>query len=236
VKLVTIIQARTGSTRLPGKVLAEVGGSSVLSWVVHRVRRSEHHGTIVVATSKLDRDDAVAVECARVGVPCFRGSEGDVLDRYYRAMKAFEAEIVVRVTADCPLLDAALFDLTVDSHVRGAADYVTVEGVPEGLPAETISHAALRRAWREATAAYDREHVTPYVFTRPDEFDVVMLQPPPALARSDWRLTLDDEHDLALLRALHDATGGTAIELGADELVEIVAADPHLLELATRRP
>ena len=234
--VVTIIQARTGSTRLPAKVLETVGGRSVLSWVVHRVRRSRLHGTIVVATSELERDETVAAECSRLDVPCFRGSETDVLDRFYRAMEAFDAEVVIRVTADCPLLDAALFDVTVDTHVRDAADYVTVEAVPEGLPAETISRAALARAWREAALPYDREHVTPYVFTHPEEFDVVMLQPPPALALPNWRLTLDDAHDLELLRALHDVTGGAAFDLGADRLVEIVAGDPHLLELATRRP
>lgn len=235
-KVVTIIQARTGSTRLPAKVLAEVGGRSVLSWVVHRVQRSKRHGTILVATSDLERDDSVAAECSRAGVPCFRGSETDVLDRFYRAMEAFDAEIVVRVTADCPLLDAALFDITVDTYVREGADYVTVEGVPEGLPSETISRSALGRAWREAALPYEREHVTPYVFNHPHEFSVVLLQPPPALALPDWRLTLDDAHDLTLLRALHDVTGGAAFDLTAEQLVEIVAGDPHLLELATRRP
>jgi spore coat polysaccharide biosynthesis protein SpsF len=234
VNVVTVIQARMGSTRLPGKVLFPVGGKTVLAWVVHRARLARLAGEITVATSEHARDDAVADACVDIGISCFRGSEIDVLDRYRRAARAYAADAIVRITADCPLLDPELLDKIIEAYLSGGVDYVSAEGVPRGLAQEIISTTTLEWAWRHAKSAEDREHVTIYVVDRPAEFRVVMLPPPSGLDLPDWRLTLDTPEDLELLEGLFDTTKRALFDLSATEIVGAVARDPHLLALATR--
>src|SRR5258706_7744145 len=124
-KIVAIIQARMGSTRLPGKVLRDLGGETVLARVVNRTRRSTLLDEVVVATSVLAADDAIVQECERLTVACFRGDELNVLDRYYRAAQEFGADSIVRITADCPLIDWELMDATIRSGLDQKADYAT---------------------------------------------------------------------------------------------------------------
>ena len=234
-RVVTIIQARTGSTRLPGKVLLRVGGKTVLEWVVYRTRLAARCGEIVVATSDLARDDPVERLCAGVGVQCFRGSELDVLDRYYQAASAFEAEAVVRVTSDCPLLDPVMLDAIVEAQIDQDADYVSGNGVPQGLMQEVFSAELLERAWREATLPDEREHVMVYYVTRrAGEFKIVWLPPPAGLELPNWRLTLDTPQDFELLEGLFDVTTGELFDLTAEQIVAAVARDPELLSRATR--
>src|SRR5581483_9721162 len=121
--VVAIVQARMGSTRLPGKVLADLGGDTVLARVVTRLECSKLVSRIVVATTNSDQDCAILRECHRIGVSCFRGSEQDVLDRYYRAGREYNAETVVRVTADCPLIDSKIVDRTIELFFEKNADY-----------------------------------------------------------------------------------------------------------------
>jgi len=234
--VVTIIQARLGSSRLPGKVLMTVGGRSILEWVVHRVRLAGIPGVVLVATSDHPRDDPIEAVCGSVGVPCFRGSEADVLDRYYRAARTRDAEIVVRVTADCPLLDPALLAELVEVHRSEGADYVTVAVSVRGIAQETLSMNALERSWESARLPAEREHVILYLLEHPDEFKVVMLPPPAELDRPGWRLTIDTAEDLELLEGLFETAASPLFDLGAPEIVAIVAGSERLRALATREP
>ena len=151
-KTAAIIQARMGSTRLPGKVLAEVVGQPMLFHVVNRARRARTLDGVIVATSDSQADDVVSQFCREVGVTCFRGSEADVLDRYYQAARHFDIATIVRLTADCPLLDPLVVDRVVQAFETGGCDFVSntfERSFPDGLDTEVFSRDALERAGEE---------------------------------------------------------------------------------------
>src|SRR5208282_1417599 len=168
---IAIIQARMGSSRLPGKSLAEIEGRPMLWHVIQRVKRASLVDRVVVATSTAPADDVIEKMCQENGVPCYRGSENNVLDRYYHAARAEKAAQVVRITADCPLIDPELIDQVVSRFQTGDLDYASntmVRTYPDGLDTEVFSFSALERAWHEAVKDSEREHVTPYL--RSDKF------------------------------------------------------------------
>jgi spore coat polysaccharide biosynthesis protein SpsF len=203
-KIVAIVQARMGSTRLPGKVLMDLGGSTVLCRVVARLRRSRCITQIVVATTSSGADDAIDIECQRIGVSCFRGSEGDVLDRYYQAARQYRAGAVVRITSDCPLIDPELVDDVVRVFQSQHADYANntlLQTYPRGLDVEVFTSSALGRAWESASKAYESEHVTPYFYEHPDLFRLTSTKAQNDYSRYRW--TLDTSEDLRLIRAIY---------------------------------
>lgn len=217
---VAVVQARMSSTRLPGKVLADLGGRPVLEWVVSRLRDSRELADVTVATSADSGDDAVADAAAALGAQVVRGPLDDVLGRYAIAARSLDSGGVVRITADCPLIDPAVVDEVVSEWRAGDADYVAnviePRTYPVGMDTEVVTAAALLAADAEATDAYDREHVTPFVRSRPERFPqrAVTLDPP----RPDVRLTLDTPDDLEHLRAVVAQTGPKA------SLAELIAA------------
>jgi spore coat polysaccharide biosynthesis protein SpsF (cytidylyltransferase family) len=164
--LTVIIQARMTSSRLPGKVMADIGGKPLLQQMLGRVRRAKTLDKIVVATTTNPTDDPVAELCQRMGVELHRGSELDVLDRFHDAANAAGATVVVRLTADCPMIDPELVDEVVRRFRQGDCDYATnaIERTyPDGLDVEVMSRAALNEAHEKARLPYEREHVTPYI-------------------------------------------------------------------------
>lgn len=198
-----VIQARTGSTRLPGKVLADLGGHPVLEWVVRAARAATRIDEVIVATSTLAGDDAVAELADSLGVPVVRGSEDDVLARFIAALDAHPADAVVRLTADCPLLDPTLIDAVAGAWAAAPShDYVStvlVRSLPRGLDVELVTAQALRAVDRMATG-HDRVHVTSGVYADPTAYRLLGLCVTPAA--DDLRVTLDTPEDLVLLRAL----------------------------------
>ncbi len=202
-RIVAIIQARMGSTRLPGKVLMDIAGETMLARVVHRVRRAKRIDEVVVATTVNERDEAVVSECKRLGVACFRGSEEDVLDRYYQAALAYRADAVVRITSDCPLIDAELVDTVVGAFVDGqpSITYAWNMKFPRGLDTEVIRFDALRRAWQEDGDPARREHVTPYIICFPESFARVEIRSEIDFSKIRW--TVDTPDDLALVRRIY---------------------------------
>ena len=203
-KTVAIIQARMASTRLPGKVLADLAGKPVLGWVVRAARATLGVDDVWIATSTAAADGAVAAWCKANGVSVHRGSESDVLDRYAGAAKASGAYIVVRITADCPLLDPAVIAQTIRLRAVTGADYasnVDPPTWPDGLDCEVLTTKSLFVAAAEATRESDREHVTPFVRNNRDRFTAeTLVAPLPGLAAERW--TLDTSEDLELLSAL----------------------------------
>ncbi len=232
-KTVAIIQARMGSTRLPGKVLADVAGRPVLQRVVERTRRARGLDEVVVATSVAEADGAVASACAALGVPVFRGSEDDVLSRYLGAAEAFGADVCVRITSDCPLIDPDVTAMIV-SRYRGAsppADYASnkiPQSFPRGLDTEVFSRAALRRAAAGAKSAYQRTHVTPYFYENPGLFRLLSLVSD--VDRQDWRWTVDTAEDLQFVRAVYERLGP-----GRDftwlDVVALLEREPQLRQI-----
>jgi len=231
VKTVAIIQARVGSTRLPGKVLLDVGGRSVLARVIERVRRFTMIDEMIVATSDQDTDNAIIEECDRIGAASFRGSESDVLARFLGAAKATDASICVRLTADCPLLDPSVSDSIISLFVEanGAADYASnkiPQSFPRGLDTEVFSLDALERAARRARQTYERVHVTAYMYRHPEIFSLMSVTSD--IDRADWRWTVDTPEDLEFVREVYrrmDERG----EFSWHDVVRLLEEEPSLL-------
>ena len=203
-----IIQARMSSSRLPGKVLADVAGAPMLGRQVERLRRSRRMDELVLATSDKASDDAVADYAARLDLTVVRGDLDDVLGRFGRALEAFpEAATVVRMTADCPLTDWRVLDAVIDHRAATGADYASntpeVRTYPHGLDIEVMTAAALRTAVREATDPYEREHVTPFLYRNPKRFRIESLSQTSSLAHLRW--TVDHPEDLDFVRHVYAA-------------------------------
>lgn len=231
-RTVAIIQARMTSTRLPGKVLVDLAGAPVIDHVVERVRAAELIDEVAVATSIDASDDALAEHLEAVGVTMVRGSLDDVLGRYHGAAAALDAETIVRITGDCPLIDSAVIDTVVSGFRRAPeVDYCSNtlrRTYPLGMDTEVFSRAALERAHREARSDVAREHVTPYLYQHPDLFSLRSVEAPAWAHRPELRLTLDDPRDLEMIRRLM----GEA-RRGADlhELLAALDRNPDIAEM-----
>ena len=206
-KVVAIIQARMSSTRLPGKVLLDLGGRTVLERMVERVKRAKTVSETVIATTTDPSDDPIVEVCRIIGTPVFRGSLPDVLDRYYHCALGHRADIIVRLTGDCPLIDPDLIDDVVRALKEQHADFACnrlpppfTRTYPIGLDVEACTFAALEKAWQNATEKHDREHVLPYLYEVPRRFKVVQLHHKEDYGHLRW--TLDTPEDLALLREI----------------------------------
>ena len=225
VRIVAVVQARMGSTRLPGKVLAPVAGRTMIARVLDRAERISGVAEVAVAIPSLAEDDALELAVRALGCRVVRGSASDVLDRYLRAATETSADAVVRITADCPLLSAAVSTKVVDAFAMDAVDYAsnTLERTfPRGLDTEVVRTDVLRAAAQEAEARADREHVTLFVWRQPDRFRLRSVTGAPD--RSALRWTVDTDADLAFVRAVCDELGEGPFEMEA------------ILDLLERRP
>ncbi|MER7501069.1 NTP transferase domain-containing protein [Nonomuraea pusilla] len=229
-RIVGIVQARMGSTRLPGKVLRELRGRSVLGWVVRAVREADAVDDLVVATTAEAADDAVAAECRRLGVPCHRGPVDDVLTRFTQALAGRPGDAVMRFTADCPLLDPAVIrEAALVYRAVPGLDYLSTGltgTLPRGTDVEIVGAAALGRADREATG-YHRTHVTSYVYAEPGAARLLGLAYQPSAG--DLRVTLDTEDDWRLISAVADGLGDRCVPVR--ELVSWLRARPEVCAL-----
>ncbi|HET6483707.1 MAG TPA: glycosyltransferase family protein [Actinoplanes sp.] len=224
-----IIQARMGSSRLPGKVLRQLGGRSVLERVVRSAQQSGVLDKLVVATTIEPADDAVVAECAAIGIPCYRGPVDDVLTRFLGVLDQHESDVVMRFTADCPLLDPHLVALAHRVFTSAGVDYLTTSitrTLPRGLDVEVVRTPVLRAVDSLATD-HHRTHVTSYIYTHADDFDVIGLTMQPDL--SHLRLTLDTEDDWKLIEAIVGHFGDEPISVR--ELADWLAGRPDLIEL-----
>ena len=230
-KVVAIIQARMGSRRLPGKVLRQIGGRSMLARVVGRTRRARTVGEVVVATTVLPQDDPVAAQARELGVEAFRGDPELVLDRYYAAAKAHGAEVIVRITGDCPLIEPEIVDRVVRAFLEAwpsvdCAANTLDRTYPRGLDVEVASFAALERIWREASEPFQRWHVFPYLFDRRERFRVISVRD--ETDRSWMRWTVDTPQDLAFVRAVY-AQLDHRDDVHWREVLELLERVPRLL-------
>lgn len=204
-KVVAIIQARMSSSRLPGKVLLDLGGHPMLEWVIERTRMAKRIHQVVVATTSDPADDPIEALCRSQGYPCYRGSLYDVLDRYYQTARQFKADVIVRITADCPLIDPEVVDKTIAEFLSTSVDFAANRlpppwgrTYPIGLDTEVCSIAGLELAWKEAKLPYQREHVMPFFYDQPGRFQILHVNHPVDYGTLRW--TVDTLQDLILIR------------------------------------
>lgn len=205
-KKVAIIQARIGSTRLPGKVLKDITGKPILWHVVNRLGSNKLIDQLIVATTDDPEDDLIENVCKKNRLNFYRGSQGDVLDRYYQTAKIYHADLIIRITADCPLIDPAIVDKVIKHYLDNEekVDYVSntlQRTYPRGMDVEAFSFEILEIAWEKAKKQHQREHVTPYIYENSDLFSVSNVKNENDL--SSLRLTVDEDKDLQLVREIY---------------------------------
>lgn len=232
-KVVAIIQARMGSSRLPGKVLMTLLDRPVIQWVHERTLRIPGVNEVAVATSTTTIDDPLADWCETNGVSLFRGSAEDVLDRYVECARLHNADAVVRITADCPLLDPAISGRVVQAFLdRRPCDYATNTQpamFPDGLDTEVISRQALEISGREAVNQFDREHVTQFIRRHPERFPAESVVCEEDKSGDRW--TLDQPADLVFLSAVAERLRDAGVSGTMNEVLAILDAEPELRSL-----
>ena len=232
--VVAVIQARMGSTRLPGKVLFEVAGQTVLGHVIRRVRAARGVDAVVVATTDLPEDDVVVATAEACGAGVTRGSRDDVLGRYAMAFEQHGGTTGIRVTSDCPAIDPQLLSSGLDIFAAESPDYlsnVVVRTYPRGYDFEIFTIPVLLAAAREARDGYSREHVTPFLYRHPERFSVRSLERADPMETSAWRITLDTPEDWMLIRRLFEALAPENPLFGLAEVEAYLTGHPDLLEL-----
>lgn len=233
-RTVAIVQARLGSSRLPAKVLLDLCGRTALERCLSRVRRVPGVDEVVVATSEATADDVIALAARRLGYPVCRGSEHDVLSRYAKAAREHRAEIVLRFTSDCPLLDPAVSVLPLGLLSRGGFDYASntlTRRLPRGLDTEVMLASALARADRDAADAAEREHVTMHLYRNRDVFRCGEAVPEGLPDLSSYRWTLDTLDDYRFLFSVFEALGVHAEEASMRDVLDLLSRHPELASI-----
>ncbi|MFH0068459.1 cytidylyltransferase domain-containing protein [Peribacillus sp. NPDC056705] len=232
-KIVAITQARMGSTRLPGKIMREVLSKPLLEYQIERVRRSKYIHQLVIATTIKETEQPIIDLCKKLNVDYYRGSEKDVLSRYFQAAVQYKADIVVRLTSDCPLTDPDIIDAVITEFLSNdnQYDYVsnTIERTyPRGLDVEVFSMKALGLANREAKHPVYREHVTPFIYLHPVQFHLGFVKN--TIDLSSHRLTVDTEEDLDLISCVITGLYNKNIESFAlSDIIELLQENPEWL-------
>lgn len=231
-KVAAIIQARYGSERLRGKVLREIIGKPMLAHIVERARRAKTVNEVIVATTDEPEADAIVELCRRNGWSCFRGGESDVLDRYFQAAKMHEADVIVRLTGDNPLVDAEIIDRHVSQMISGwnkidCAASVIEKSYPVGLGVEVLTFDVLARIHRLSDEARQREHVTTFIYDNPDLFLIENVVHEEDL--SAFRLTVDTEEDFTLARRIFEHFGHN--EFSWREAITVLCEKADWLEI-----
>jgi spore coat polysaccharide biosynthesis protein SpsF len=206
-KFLAAIQARCGSSRLPGKILMDLAGKPVLQRVIERVEKSSFIDEVIVVTSISEKDIPTVNLVSGLGRRVFAGSEDDVLDRYYQAARLIQPEYVVRITADCPVFDSKILDMAI-RRLEPGSDYLSDMGetLADGLDLEIVRFSALKKAWQKAQLASEREHVTLYIKNHPEEFALQQFESPyPHI--SNYRWTLDEIEDYQLIGKIYEHFG-----------------------------
>jgi len=229
-KVIAIIQARTGSTRLPSKVLKKLGGKTILEHVVERVQQAKLIDEVIIATTEAENDDAICDLAESAKLNCFRGSEEDVLARFYLAAKKYSGDVIVRITSDCPVIDPHVIDRMLEVF-KGEGDVIvsnagadpSTRTYPRGLDAEIFTMAALEQAYLKAEEKYQREHVTPYIYENNKAYYYKN-----EIDYSKYRLTLDTPEDFELIGKIYDELYKGQHDFFLAEIVEFLEANPQL--------
>jgi spore coat polysaccharide biosynthesis protein SpsF len=237
-KIVTVIQARTGSSRLPGKVTKEILGKPLLVRMIERVQASALRGCVVVATTLDKEDDLIAGICEDNRILCYRGSSLDLLDRHYEAGKWQEADAVVKIPSDCPLIDPQIIDKVLQYYLDNNFDYVSnlhPATYPDGNDVEIMSFAALEKAWNEANKDFEREHTTPYIWEHPEKFGIGNVAWETGLDFSmSHRFTIDYAEDFMFIKTIYEALYPSNPDFGLQDILNLLNANPEIFTINER--
>jgi len=229
-RIVATIEARMASTRLPGKVLADIGGKPALEVMIERLRLVPELNAIVLATTLNASDDAVEALGRRLGVGVWRGSEDDVLQRVLDAARNHKADVIVELTGDCPLIDPAVVSAVVRRYLEAGVDYVSnilTRSFPIGMDTQVFAVKVLADVSRRTADAADHEHVSLYIYRHPERYSLANLLAKPAETRPQLRLTLDTAEDLRVIRAVHAALSPEGAGYSVARMIEFLDADPN---------
>lgn len=233
-KIVTIIQARMSSTRLPGKVLLPVLGKPLLIRMIERVQSAKFIGQLVIATSTNGDDDEIEKLCSENNLTCFRGHLTDLLDRHYQAGKKYSADAVVKIPSDCPLIDPKVIDKVLKYYIDNSNEYDFVSNLhpstyPDGNDVEIFSLCALERAWKEADKQLEREHTTPYFWENPDKFKIGNVVWETGLDYSTThRWTIDFEEDYQFIKKVYEELFPNNPTFGLNDIVNLLNEKPEV--------
>ena len=232
--VVAVIQARMGSSRLPGKVLKDISGKPMLWHVVNRLRYSKLINKIVVATSVNKKDDVIEKFCKENNIDFYRGSEKDVLDRYYQTAILYKADYVVRITADCPLIDPQVVDKVISGYLRNVntfdgANNTIDRTYPRGLDVEIVSFSALEKCWKSANKDYQREHVMVYIYECEKIFKLHSVKNSRDLSHFRW--TVDEEADLRFVREVYNRLYQEERVFFMEDVLKVLGEDPYLRKI-----
>lgn len=208
-KIIAITQARTGSTRFPYKIMMKIKNETLLSIHINRIKKSKKITSIIIATTDKKADDIIKKEADKLNVNCFRGNENDVLDRFYQAVKDYEPDYVVRLTSDCPLIDAYLIDEVIEKTIKTNADYCSntlTESYPDGQDIEVFTFKSLKKAWKESVLKSDREHVTSFIKNNLKYFKLINFHSN-NMEYQKVRMTVDEPEDFEVITMLIDKLG-----------------------------
>lgn len=233
-KVAAIIQARMGSTRLPGKILKTVNGKTLLEYQIERVKQAKTIDQIIIATTVKESEQPIVELCDKIGIEYYRGSEEDVLSRYYETAQTFGADVIVRLTSDCPIIDPEVIDKVVNQYLdnQSTVDYVsnTLERTyPRGLDTEVFSFAALTKAYHEAILPRDKEHVTVYFYTNPDLFKLQGLKNDQDYGSYRW--TVDTEEDFELIQLILNELYNPNKTFLLEDVIKLITEHPEWNEI-----
>ncbi len=231
-KIVAIIQARTDSTRLPNKVMADIFGKPLIIHLLERVKESTTINEIILATTTRSVDTPLVNVVRDYGFPVFRGNCNDVLDRYYKAATKYNADGIVRITGDCPLIDPAVVDKVTHVFLKHQYDYVTntlEPTYPDGLDVEVFSYNALQKTWGEAILVSEREHVTSYLRNHPEKFSLKDVKHTIDLSYMRW--TVDQQEDLTFVREVFKRLYNKQKIFHLQDIVDLLQKHPELIEI-----
>ena len=232
-KIVAIIQARMGSTRLPGKTLLPILGRPLLERLIERLRFVERIDQIVVATTVAPDDDAIEATCDRLGAGCYRGSVDDVLDRVLEAARTYHADLIVEICGDCPLIDPGTVRSVIELYDTGAFDHtsnILCEGYPRGLDTQVYATRVLAEVAELTQNPADREHVSLYIYEHPKRYRLGRYETPADIRRRRLRLTVDTPDDLALIQAIYEHLYPSKPDFSIQDVVRLLDDHPELAD------
>jgi spore coat polysaccharide biosynthesis protein SpsF len=238
--IITVIQTRRGSSRLPDKVLMPVQGKPLFLRQVERVAAARLAGRIIVATTLDAQDDVIEEICRQEGLDCFRGHATDVLDRHYQAALRFPADTVIKIPSDCPLIDPAVIDQVIGFYLTNLSEFDFVSNLhpatfPDGNDVEIMPFGTLERAWREARRPLEREHTTPYIWENPELFRIGNVVMEGGVDHSmTHRFTIDYAEDYAFIRAVFDELYPGNPEFGVNDILALLERRPDIYEINAR--